>query len=118
MTISRDMVAGVGDCYEANGKLFLNRALMGGEGSLRLVHGEVSGQGPLEGVRYGHAWIEDGGTVVDVSNGRNIKMPKAAYYALGDIGDNVVRYNVEKFRRKLLQTEHWGPWDLKTSTGL
>lgn len=108
----------MGDCYEVNGKLFMEMGIFGSKPSARLVHGEVTGQGPLEGVKYGHAWIEDGGTVIDESNGRSIKMPKSAYYAIGQIGDNVHRYNTKQFNKKVLQHEHWGPWDLKTSTGL
>ena len=117
--LERLKLAGMGDCYEANGKFFMDQGLFG-DGSMRLVHGEVSGQGPLEGVNYGHAWVEDGNTVIDVSNGRNLRMPKALYYALGNIeqNDNLHKYTPSQFRRKVTQYEHWGPWDLKTSTGL
>ena len=109
----------LGDCYESNGRHFMNRALTGGE-DLLLVHGEVTGQGDLSGVNYGHAWIEDGGTVIDVSNGRNLRIPKALYYALGQIkhNNNLHKYTPSEFRKKLLKHEHWGPWDLRTSTGL
>jgi len=108
-----------GDCYEANGRLFMEEALFpGSKTGMVLVHGEVTGQGPLEGVKYGHCWIEEGGTVIDVSNGRNIKMPKKVYYALGRIGDNLHRYKPEQVRKKILTSKHWGPWDLQTSTGL
>jgi len=113
------MAATGGDCYDANGELFVDMAFGKGAGSgLRLVHGEVTGQGPLDGVKYGHCWIEDGNTVIDVSNGRNLRMPKKLYYALGRIGDNVIRYTVEQFRKRVLKYKHWGPWDLKTATGL
>ena len=115
--------AGMGDCYEANGKFFMNSVtpfLGGSSKSMRLVHGEVTGQGSLDGVNYGHAWVEDGNTVIDKSNGKNLRMPKAAYYALGNIdqNDNLHKYTPEEFRRKVLKHEHWGPWDLRTSTGL
>jgi len=114
------VAAGSGDCYEANGRYFMDKSLYGGDGNLRLVHGEVTGQGPLEGVNYGHAWVEDGNTVIDMSNGRAVRMPKAAYYALGNIeaNDNMHKYTASEFRRKVLKHEHWGPWDLRTSTGL
>ena len=124
MTMPRDMriaisvIAGSGDCYEANGRLFMDEAVMGGNSSMKLVHGEVTGQGPLDGVKYGHCWIEQGGNVIDVSNDRTLKMPKKMYYAIGQIGDNVHKYTPDKFKKKVLQYEHWGPWDLKTSTGL
>jgi len=99
---------------------------------LVLVHGEVSGQGSLEGVRYGHAWVEDGDTVIDQSNGRDLRVPKVFYYTLGQIssetfddegyspmgGQNVHKYTWEEAREKIIESEHWGPWDLETSTGL
>ena len=112
---------GAGDCYEANGKYFMDHAVLpGSDKGMRLVHGEVTGQGSLEGVKYGHAWVEDGNTVIDVSNGRNTRMPKALYYAIGQIdrNDNTHAYKPKEFRKKVMQHEHWGPWDLQTSTGL
>ena len=97
-----------------------NALFPGKNKKLKMVHGEVTGQGSLDGVKYGHAWIEDGNTVIDVSNGKNIKMPKKVYYQLGHIKENgnIHTYKPEKFREKILQHEHWGPWDLRTSTGL
>lgn len=113
------LASGLGDCYEANGQFFMDKAVFPGKDpNMRLVHGEVTGQGPLEGVKYGHAWVEDGNTVIDVSNGRNVRMPKDAYYRLGRIEDNVHHYTAQEFRRKVTQYGHWGPWDLVTSTGL
>jgi hypothetical protein len=113
------LASDLGDCFEANGRYFMDAAAFpGGNNTLHLVHGEVTGQGPLEGVKYGHAWIEDGNMVIDVSNGRTVRMPKATYYALGRIGDNVHHYDAPAFRRKVMQHKHWGPWDLVTSTGL
>jgi hypothetical protein len=50
--------------------------------NLVMVHGEVSGQGQISGIRYGHAWIEDGDMVIDNSNNRNLKIPKMIYYSL------------------------------------
>ena len=115
--------AGLGDCYEANGKFFMNETtpfLGGSSKNMRLVHGEVTGQGSLAGVNYGHAWVEDGNTVIDKSNGKDLRIPKAVYYALGGIdhNDNLHKYTPEEFRRKVSKHEHWGPWDLRTSTGL
>ena len=44
-----------GDCYEAAGKYMMGSCLRNPDCGLILVHGEVSGQGPLEGITYGHA---------------------------------------------------------------
>jgi len=121
----------LGDCYEAAGKYMMDNCMIG-DCDLVLVHGEVSGQGSLEGVRYGHAWVEDGDTVIDKSNGRDLRVPKVFYYTLGQIssetfddegyspmgGQNVHKYTWEEAREKIIESEHWGPWDLETSTGL
>ena len=111
-------IAATGDCYEAAGKLFMDSTIFGSNTTMRLVHGEVTGQGPLEGTKFGHAWVEDGGTVIDKSNGRDVRMSKADYYELGRIGSNVIKYDLKKFRKKIVDSGHWGPWDLKTESGL
>ena len=72
------------------------------------------GQGPLEGVKFGHAWIEEGSNVRDVSNGKNLVMPRAAYYALGQIV-RTKKYVYMQFVKKVVDTGHWGPWDFKTA---
>ena len=57
--------------------------------------------------------------VYDRSNGRNFVGPKWLYYAAGKIDPSkVYRYTVEEVRRKCITTGVYGPWDLKTSTGL
>ena len=102
-----------GDCYEAAGKYIMDHR---GD-DLYLVHGEVTGQGPIAGLKYGHAWVEDGETVIDVSNGRDIQMPKVLYYALGHI-ERVQRYDVKDAIEHLLKWKVYGPWEFKTETGL
>lgn len=108
-----------GDCYEAAGKFLMDQSMFGEKG-MTLVHGEVAGQGALEGTNFGHAWVEHNGMVIDKSNGRDIRVPIQVYYALGQIDriDNTHRYTWIQARKKIASTGHWGPWDLKTSTGL
>jgi hypothetical protein len=101
-----------GDCYEVSGKHVLDQSMMGNK-ELTLVHGIVTGQGPISGIQYGHAWVEDGDTVIDLSNGRNLQSPKALYYALGNISETR-RYSVEETRKKILEHKHWGPWDIRS----
>lgn len=104
-----------GDCYEVSGKYVMDHALMGNNPNLFLVHGIVVGQGPIEGVEYGHAWVEDNDECIDLSQGRDIRMPKAIYYALGNIDPSKqYRYSPEEMRRKILDSGHWGPWDLQS----
>lgn len=104
-----------GDCYQKNGSVFLWEL---DNPNALLVHGEVMGQGPLEGIKFGHCWIEAGSVVFDRSNGREIAVPKDLYYAIGQIGGNVHKYTLEQVREKVTKTKKWGPWDLKTSSGL
>ncbi|MEO2157784.1 MAG: hypothetical protein ABGX31_00440, partial [bacterium] len=74
----------------------------------------------IEGISFGHAWVEKGGNVIDKSNGRDMQLPAVVYYAVGQIDylDNVVKYPWSEARKKILDYEHWGPWDLETSSGL
>lgn len=124
LTAARRKRPATGDCYEAAGRYITEHSLMSPSGnkksSLRLVHGEVAGQGSLEGVTFGHAWVLDGNTVVDRSNGRDISMPKDLYYFIGRINelDNIHVYTPEQARERMLRYEHFGPWDLKTRSGL
>lgn len=100
-----------GDCYRAAGRYILDKGIV--NPNLTLVHGFVTGQGSISGVRYDHAWIEDGDMVIDKSNGRDLNIPKALYYALGNISPSEsIKYNPSEARKKILDNKHWGPWDL------
>jgi hypothetical protein len=109
-----------GDCYEAAGKYMMDECVFSNDCGLILVHGEVAGQGALDGVTFGHAWVLDSGMVVDRSNGRNLQLPQGAYYNLGQIDQigNTHEYTWEEARNKITKYEHWGPWDLTTESGL
>ena len=111
-----------GDCYEAAGQYMMAQCQFGdGEDcNLTLVHGEVMGQGALEGITFGHAWLLKGDLAIDKSNGRNIELPKQLYYALGGIDSigNVHEYDWDAARDNILTYQHWGPWDLETESGL
>ena len=113
----KSQLEATGDCFEASGRFFMDQALFPGKNkTMRLVHGEVSGQKHLKGVNFGHAWVEDGGLVIDVSNGSENTYPKGIYYEAGRINENnnFHMYDAEQFRRKILEAQHWGPWDLVT----
>ena len=89
-----------GDCYRAAVEFLLaNRDVP----EMQLVHGEVTGQGALTGVRFDHAWVEIGDIVIDKSNGRSICMQREDYHALGEIG-NVRRYGYFQTLRKLVES--------------
>jgi hypothetical protein len=97
-----------GDCYRAAARFILS---LGADTDACLVHGEVSGQGKLAGRRYGHAWVEINGVVIDPSNGRAICMGRVQFYELGKIaGRQVRRYCWKEVIRELGSSAHYGPW--------
>lgn len=111
-----------GDCYEAAGCYVQDAALTGDADNLTLVHGVVSGQGPLEGRRIGHAWVEveerapgfpiSVWLVVDRSMGRNLVLPRDMYYRVGQIEPaECTRYTPEEMTVRALKHGHWGPWE-------
>lgn len=119
-----------GDCYYVAGKIAMNKSLPNLSkhkdfatfiGTPYLVHSEVSGQGSLLGLRYGHAWIEDDVFVYDFSNNREIILPKTVYYKMGNIfmkKPKYYKYNFANAVKKMLETGHYGSWELKTESGL
>lgn len=99
-----------GNCYESAFK-DVDNAAFEGEG-LTLVHGRVTGQGPIEGMRIGHAWAEAGEFVIDNSNGKSINVPRAFYYAVGGIEDEECRkYSRDEAAEWAIETGHYGPWE-------
>lgn len=115
----------MGDCYMVAGKFALDKITgLNGHtfvGVPYLVHAEVEGQGAIQGIRYGHAWIEDDIMVYDFSNGREIIFPKRLYYSLGNIIEEKpkhFRYTFDEATRKMLDSGHFGAWDLITESGL
>lgn len=95
-----------GDCYETAARMVLLD-----DWRATIVHGTVTGQGPVAGIRFGHAWLELGDLVFDFSNGKNVAMPRERYYEIGDIREEQVRrYEPEEARAEVDRTGHWGPW--------
>lgn len=117
-------MTGDGDCYQA--ALMYAQSLSSEEHAThRVCHGEPLGQGPIEGVRHGHAWVERSQVVrfpdvdveqiivtcIDKSNGKDIEVPAELYYRLGDIDPvEVKRYEVEAATRFAWKFGHYGPW--------
>ncbi len=106
-----------GDCYVSAGNIVIkdynNIDFMG---TPYLIHAEVTGQGAISGIKYGHAWIEDDVLVYDYSNGRKLEIPKDFYYAIGNIKtSNPKKYRKYTFleaKRKMVKTGNYGCWDL------
>ena len=116
----------LGDCYKAAGNIVMDyRGNNNNEikfiGTPRLVHAEVSGQGEIEGIRYGHAFVIDDAFVYDYSNNRKIELPKSIYYRVGKINQKkplYFEYTFEEAMKKMRETMNYGPWELKTKSGL
>lgn len=114
-----------GDCYIVAGRFAMNNVdSIGGnsfEGTPYLVHAQVHGQGALQGIPYGHAFIEDDEWIYDFSNGRELIIPKDIYYLIGKIQTTKPRhykYTFEEAKRKMVETGTYGSWDLETESGL
>jgi len=115
-----------GDCYVVAGKIALNNRLPDGDkpefiGEPYVVHAQVTGQGAIAGLKYGHAWVEDDEYVYDYSNRRNIKIPKELYYKLGQViiqQPIYFKYTFGETRKKMAESGHFGNWELKTESGL
>ena len=117
-----------GNCYEMAGKLAMgimfadkDMSYPDFKGTPYVVHAEVSGQGAISGLRYGHAWVEDDMFIYDFSNGRKIVFPKELYYAIGNVitkPPKYYKYTFDEARKKMSETGHYGSWELKTESGL
>jgi hypothetical protein len=116
-----------GNCFKSAAEMVFN------DPSLTLVHGYVTGQGPIQGIRLSHAWAEKNISipsnfnseelsqlqnmnltmVYDNSNGNNIEIPVQIYYSIGNVNPNELKkYTSEEARKKLLEYKTWGPWEL------
>ena len=97
---------GHGNCFEVAGKLisiFSDDAV--------LCHGKVTGQGPIEGLRIEHAWIEIKGIVIDKSNGSNFILSIEDYYKVGKVNPiEVQKYSPREALQKMLRYRTYGPW--------
>lgn len=122
-----------GNCFE-DAAVYITDLWLRGKPTdgVLLCHGIVTGQGPIEGLKITHGWIEytleipdlralldgKGGTnaltmVRDYSNGNTIEVPREAYYKIGRIdAATVIRYTVEEALQWLDKTGHYGAWQL------
>jgi len=111
-----------GDCYLVAGQLALEikNKNIDYKGTPYLVHAEVK-HSAIEGLRYGHAFIEDDENVYDFSNNREIIMPKQLYYYFGDINPRdkkkYRKYTFKQAREKMLSTGNYGCWDIEVDYG-
>ena len=79
-----------------------------------LCHGVATGTGPIEGVRYGHAWLEFKGLAFDFTNDQHKPtaiVPADQYRRVGRITD-IHEYNAAQVREMICTHGTWGPWEL------
>ena len=91
-----------GNCFPVAYKLMMK---LHNVTDARLVHGNVWGQKELEGIKFGHAWVEIRDKCLDFSNGNCIAIDKKLYYQIGKI-KKVKRYT---FREMLKQASATRP---------
>ena len=82
--------------------------------SYKLVHAVVSGQGPLKGIKYLHAFAldESRGVVIDNTqkNPALREMIAGLYWYIGKI-ELYREYSYEQMLNNLVKFQTWGPWD-------
>ena len=111
------MMTDGGDCYAVAGNF-----MVFSDPGVVLVHGYPTlRRSPWK--KFGHAWIEvelEGQVLVkDMSNGKDIEMPRELYYSVGNINpDECRRYTLADLRRYVTETKHWGPWEEKLDGAL
>lgn len=125
-------MSSLGNCYEVHGRFMMDNFREAGE--YILVHAEVMGQGQLAGVPYGHCFLihKATDTVHDLSNGRDLKMPRVIYYHLGKIDQSqywddelgrvertpkIFEYTQQEVMKWMSETGTFGPWELETESG-
>ena len=100
-----------GDCFTSSYEFMMSDC--GRNKALKLVHGYVTGQGPLEGERFSHGWCEDNEYVYDYSNNRQIKFPIDSYYQLGNIiREECKYYTFLETIEKGIEYKFRGPWEI------
>lgn len=95
----------VGNCFQVAANLVIDAP----SGKLVLAHGICTGRGSIAGEHIGHAWVEDGDTVLDYSNGNMFVGPRDFYYAMSTCR-SVHLYNQKQTEKLLLKYRHFGPW--------
>lgn len=117
-------MTGLGDCYEANGKAFMDHK----SPTARLIHADITPRiGAMAGSTYGHAWIQDGDKLVDHTTvGTDVMdlikgfddMPeefagkvssKSIFYGLAE-PKNIKSYDMKQMAKMITKHKHWGPW--------
>ena len=104
---------GKGNCYQAAWTLAADARALGLE-NVSVIQGTLMGIGALEGVRFGHSWVEANvpgqasRVVLDYSSGNSLVMDRDAYRFLHRAHD-VHSYSVSQ-ARSFAANGNYGPW--------
>ena len=98
-----------GNCFQTAWRAFYQNISK----SPLLVHGIITGQGPIEGIKYNHAWVEIGDIVIDKTIPMFAKgFPKDAYYRLAEADeDKIFKYAAKEVAKKAQEFGTYGPWE-------
>lgn len=109
-----------GDCYESALNTLMDRKWVDYTpyalpADWRLVHTMCLGHGPIEGVRFGHAFLlnKELRLVLDTANGVGGLIPALTYFPLGDIRPDefpYYEYTLGEVRENMIKHETFGPW--------
>ena len=109
----------LGDCFSVAGRFMLHLDDKMDKAGMKMVHAIVTGEGELEGRKFGHAFNKLGDVIFDKSNGNDIMTRKENYFKQGGINPKekgaYVEYDKEQSILKMARYHHWGPWDLDES---
>lgn len=98
-----------GDCYIQAYRYFNKNKYKNKD--LRLVHGLVTGRGPIEGLIYNHAWCEDKSKCYDMTFPPQWQqLDKEIYYALGGVKKTFF-YDSDEVANKSVEYGTYGPWE-------
>lgn len=111
-----------GNCFDQAFEYIFQEGIIKGNNNLQIVHAIIQPLlGPLSGIEFGHAWVEDGDKVIDTSRNNEV-MDKQSYYVLGGLMDmwnnkvkeeKIHRYSVEDAKKMAVQKKTAGPWEDK-----
>ncbi len=112
--VTREIRAqGQGNCYQAAVTLAMDARDLGLE-NVSVIQGTLMGEGDLEGVRFGHSWVEadvPGATtrvVLDYSSGNSLVMDRDMFRSLQRAQD-LHEYSVSE-ATSLAASGNFGPW--------
>ena len=98
-------VKGKGNCFNKTAEYAIHNK---DATDIKIVHGIIVGQGPIEGLEHGHAWLVKGDSVIDLENG--ITMEIKAYEKAARLKHKVT-YSIKAALRLINSSGHLGPWD-------